>query len=94
MVHAKLSGDTLGGQGIAKQYDWERLMRQVLTPMDIIDPDVMPPSSGSYARVGLVVPPGFQNRRRIWQIVEEMQVTDIRMKIQAFNGLAIPIRIE
>ncbi|KAJ4010965.1 hypothetical protein NW766_007597 [Fusarium irregulare] len=82
MIHAKLSGDISGGPEVAKQYDWEKLMRQVLTPMDVVDPEVMPPLPSSYVRVGLVVPPGLQNRRRIWQIVEEMQVNDVRMKFK------------
>jgi hypothetical protein len=79
MVQAKLGGNTTDGQNIAKQYNWEKLTRQVLTPMDVVDPDVQPPLPGSYARVGLMVPHGFQNRRRIWQIVEEMYPNDVRM---------------
>ncbi|KAH6950881.1 hypothetical protein DER45DRAFT_409253 [Fusarium avenaceum] len=79
MVQAKLGENTTDGQNIARQYDWEKLTRQVLTPMDVVDPEVQPPLPGSYARVGLLVPQGFQNRRRIWQIVEEMYPNDVRV---------------
>ncbi|KAL3606515.1 hypothetical protein FPOAC2_01473 [Fusarium poae] len=43
MVHAKVSGESSDGQKVAKQYDWEKLTRQVLKPMDVVDPDVVPP---------------------------------------------------
>ncbi|GKU00103.1 hypothetical protein FLAG1_06046 [Fusarium langsethiae] len=86
MVHTKLFGNSSDGQKVAKQYDWEKLTRQVLTPIDVVDPDVMPPLPSSYARVGLVVPQGLQNRRRIWQIVEEMEVNDVRMEDRRRKG--------
>jgi hypothetical protein len=79
MIEVKLSVNTANSQIVAKQYDWEKLTRQVLTPVDVVDPDLQPALPGSYARVGLVVPHGFQNRRRIWQIVEEMYPNDVRM---------------
>lgn len=64
----------------AEEWNWEKVTRQVLSP-------AQPPSPISYAskkgyvwdydKVGLRVPPGFTNRRRIWQIVEEMWPNDV-----------------
>ncbi|KAM5377901.1 hypothetical protein ACJZ2D_004805 [Fusarium nematophilum] len=41
--------------------------------------EVNNPIPWSYAQVGLAVPPGLNNRRRIWQILEEMYPNDVGM---------------
>ncbi|KAM0206143.1 hypothetical protein ACHAPA_011765 [Fusarium lateritium] len=58
------------------EWDWEKLTRQIMSPpqpsahhASIYDADE---SVWSYSRVGLDVPGGFTNRRRIWQILEDM----------------------
>lgn len=54
-----------------EEWNWEKITRQVSSPAQ--------PSEGdekgylwSHETVGLHMPPGFTNRRRIWQILEEM----------------------
>ncbi|KAH7111165.1 hypothetical protein B0J13DRAFT_591048 [Dactylonectria estremocensis] len=44
-----------------------------------IDWDSEEPAPWDYSQVGLVVPPGFTNRRRIWQILVEMYPNDVGM---------------
>ncbi|KAF5673558.1 hypothetical protein FCIRC_8021 [Fusarium circinatum] len=62
-----------------KKWNWEKLTRQILS-----SPHPAPTNAASYrdegiwdyAEVGLNVPGGFTNRRRIWQILEDMQWED------------------
>jgi hypothetical protein len=54
-------------------WDWEKLTRQLMSALY---------SEGeftawSYEKVGLVVAPGLTNRRRVWQILEEMFPNDV-----------------
>ncbi|KAH7125071.1 hypothetical protein B0J13DRAFT_599002 [Dactylonectria estremocensis] len=43
------------------------------------DWDEEEPTPWNYSQVGLVVPPGFINRRRIWQILVDMYPNDVGM---------------
>ncbi|KAI8648304.1 hypothetical protein NCS56_01514700 [Fusarium sp. Ph1] len=80
-LHTKLVLEKAGSEpSETEEWNWEKITRQVLSP-------AQPPSPISYAskkgyvwdydKVGLRVPPGFTNRRRIWQIVEEMWPNDV-----------------
>ncbi|KAI8724177.1 hypothetical protein NCS52_00275400 [Fusarium sp. LHS14.1] len=63
--------------------DWEKLTRQIMCPAETTlerrwgEGEAKP---WNYQDCGLTVPPGLTNRRRIWQIVEEMYPDDIEMK--------------
>ncbi|KAI8716231.1 hypothetical protein NCS52_00916200 [Fusarium sp. LHS14.1] len=61
-----------------KEWDWERLFRQV---MALVQPPTHPESSDikawDHGEVGLDVPPGFTNRRRIWQLLEDMDPDEV-----------------
>lgn len=49
------------------KWDWEKMSRQVMSRVEIVDEtDCDSPQIWSYAKVGLDVPPGLHNRRRIW----------------------------
>lgn len=62
-------------------WDWERLTRQVLTPVRVafMEEGKDAHTAWDYHQVGLVVPPGLKNRRRIWQILEEMFPDDVEV---------------
>ncbi|KAI8691831.1 COesterase domain-containing protein [Fusarium sp. Ph1] len=62
-------------------WDWERLTRQVLAPVRVafMEEGKNAHTAWDYHQVGLVVPPGLKNRRRIWQILEEMFPDDVEM---------------
>jgi hypothetical protein len=70
----------------ADDWDWERLTRQVMTPVEIAvktgQRDV-PYDCWSYEKAGLDVPLGLSNRRRIWQILEEMYPNDVGLNEHA-----------
>ncbi|EEU38355.1 uncharacterized protein NECHADRAFT_34783 [Fusarium vanettenii 77-13-4] len=63
--------------------DWEKLTRQIMCPAETTwerrwgEGEARP---WSYDDCGLIVPPGLTNRRRIWQIVEEMYPDDVEMQ--------------
>ncbi|UPK93038.1 hypothetical protein LCI18_003973 [Fusarium solani-melongenae] len=61
-----------------KEWDWERLFRQVMAR---VQPPTYPEHSDvrawNYGEVGLDVPPGFTNRRRIWQLLEDMDPDEV-----------------
>ncbi|KAH7152669.1 hypothetical protein EDB81DRAFT_855242 [Dactylonectria macrodidyma] len=63
------------------EWDWEKITRQLMTPVAICgqsdDGDPMP---WNYDQVGLAVPHGLNNRRRIWQILEEMYPNDVGLE--------------
>ncbi|KAH7245071.1 hypothetical protein BKA59DRAFT_544457 [Fusarium tricinctum] len=60
-----------------EMWDWEKLTRQVMSPPQPSAHDASmyneDESVWSYSNVGLDVPGGFTNRRRIWQILEDMR---------------------
>lgn len=59
------------------EWDWEKLTRQVMTPAEIQPFYGNEVTVGFYEKKGLSVPPGLGNRRRIWQILEEMYPNDV-----------------
>lgn len=63
------------------KWNWEKLTKQVMSSPD------PPPSDAdiyntegiwSYNDIGLDVPGGFTNRRRIWQILQDMRMDDMQ----------------
>ncbi|KAF4968099.1 hypothetical protein FSARC_4460 [Fusarium sarcochroum] len=67
-----------------KEWDWERLVRQLMTgPTDstIVSQekswDGARTKVWSYKRAGLDVPLGLTNRRRIWQILDDMDPKEL-----------------
>lgn len=63
-----------------ERWNWEKICRQVMSPAQ-----VSPQESGednnlgwSHDKMGLRVSGGFTNRRRIWQILEEMYPNDVQ----------------
>ncbi|KAM0417029.1 hypothetical protein ACHAPT_012995 [Fusarium lateritium] len=67
------------------EWDWEKMTRQLMARVTIVeevqdecgDYEVLVP--WSYEKVGLIIPPGFNSRRRIWQILSEMYPSDVGM---------------
>ncbi|EEU35077.1 uncharacterized protein NECHADRAFT_28984, partial [Fusarium vanettenii 77-13-4] len=61
-----------------KEWDWERLFRQLMAR---VEPPTYPENSDikawDHGEVGLDVPPGFTNRRRIWQLLENMDPNEV-----------------
>ncbi|KAF4435947.1 hypothetical protein F53441_13375 [Fusarium austroafricanum] len=65
----------------ADKWNWEKLTRQVTS-----SPHPLPSNAASYRDedawdykdVGLDVPGGFTNRRRVWQILEDMYANDVQ----------------
>lgn len=61
------------------EWNWEKMTRQIMSRVEMVDEtDCETPDVWSYAKVGLDVPPGLHNRRRIWQIVEDMYPNDVQ----------------
>ncbi|KAM5356755.1 hypothetical protein ACJ41O_003401 [Fusarium nematophilum] len=59
-------------------WDWERLYRQLMTrPTVAIFPETGGCKPWNYQDVGLSVPPGLTNRRRIWQVLEDMDPKEL-----------------
>ncbi|KAH7272942.1 hypothetical protein B0J15DRAFT_543528 [Fusarium solani] len=75
---AEINASLRGQDGTRQEWNWEKITRQAMTPVDVVDNDIEPPLPGSYRRAGLHVPRGLQNRRRIWQILEEMSPNDVQ----------------
>ncbi|KAG4295321.1 hypothetical protein FPRO06_01905 [Fusarium proliferatum] len=78
-VYDETASDTEG----VEKWNWEKLTRQVMssphpTPSDAAS--YRDEGIWSYADVGLDVPGGFTNRRRIWQILEDMRWEDVQVK--------------
>ncbi|KAF5695222.1 hypothetical protein FDENT_526 [Fusarium denticulatum] len=73
-IHDKTSARGLNAQN----WDWEKITRQVMSPPEEPRQDTVSGSGGAWGfnKVGLNVPGGFTNRRRIWQILEEMYPND------------------
>ncbi|RSL66699.1 hypothetical protein CEP51_012776 [Fusarium floridanum] len=61
-----------------KEWYWERLFRQVMARVQPLTyPENGDIRAWSYDEVGLDVPPGFTNRRRIWQLLEDMDPDEV-----------------
>lgn len=62
------------------EWDWEKITRQLMVPVEMTvetgDWD-KPWDTWSYEKAGLTVPLGLNNRRRIWQILEDMYPNDV-----------------
>ncbi|KAF5012301.1 hypothetical protein FDECE_1682 [Fusarium decemcellulare] len=64
-------------------FDWEKLTRRIIsTPETTMEPTLHHeyPKAWSYKDLRLSLPLGFTNRRRIWQILEEMFPNDVDMR--------------
>lgn len=59
------------------EWDWEKLTRQLMNRVDVVIEAGKGPITWSYKKLGLDVPSGLNNRRRIWQIVEDMYPNDV-----------------
>ncbi|KAF4959101.1 hypothetical protein FGADI_1979 [Fusarium gaditjirri] len=72
---------TASGDSDSQQWDWEKITRQVMSPAEVSPSGALEDDEGiwSFDKVGLSVPGGFANRRRIWQIVEEMYPNDVHL---------------
>ncbi|EWY79632.1 hypothetical protein FOYG_17196 [Fusarium oxysporum NRRL 32931] len=62
----------------AEDWDWEDLTRRVISPAQVPGPEPYKHNDAAWGhhKVGLSVPGGFANRRRIWQILEQMYPND------------------
>lgn len=61
------------------EWNWEKMARQIMSRVEMVDEtDYDNPHTWSYAKVGLDVPSGLHNRRRIWQIIEDMYPNDVQ----------------
>lgn len=62
------------------EWDWEKITRQLMVPVEMTvetgDWD-KPWCPWSYEKAGLTVPLGLNNRRRIWQILEDLYPNDV-----------------
>lgn len=63
-----------------ERWNWEKVSRKVLSPAQISPSNVLEDNDAtwSHEKVGLRVPGGFTNRRRIWQILEDMHPNDVQ----------------
>lgn len=77
VICRKTSSIAFGGDG----WNWEKLTRQVLSPITVpvIKKGDLCHTPWDYSYIGLTVPAGLKNRRRIWQIIEEMYPNDVGM---------------
>lgn len=63
------------------EWDWEKITRQLMTPVTMVGgTSQFDPEPWNYDQVGLDVPHGLNNRRRIWQILEEMYPNDVGLE--------------
>jgi hypothetical protein len=86
VIASKVSAETLAG----KEWNWEKLARQVLSPPKValllpLGPEnnnvyVISHKAWNYKDVGLLAPDGLTNRRRIWQICEDMYPNDVGLE--------------
>lgn len=63
-----------------EKWNWEKITRQVMSPAQISSHEAREDNDGAWShdKIGLRVPGGFTNRRRIWQILEEMYPNDVQ----------------
>ncbi|KAK7421218.1 hypothetical protein QQX98_002348 [Neonectria punicea] len=78
----KVIDDKVEGElEVGMEWNWEKITRQLMTPVTMVDEkDRWNPVPWSYDQVGLTVPHGLNNRRRIWQILEDMYPSDFGMR--------------
>ncbi|KAM6525550.1 hypothetical protein FALCPG4_011088 [Fusarium falciforme] len=63
------------------EWNWEKLTRQVMSPVTVAEGLSFSAEAWSYGRVGLRGPcRGLSNRRRIWQMLEDMYPNDVGMR--------------
>ena len=63
-----------------KEWDWEQLVRRLMARPIQVDPpplDYLMPTPWNYGKAGLELPQGLTNRRRIWQIVDDMDPKEL-----------------
>ncbi|KAH7141485.1 hypothetical protein B0J13DRAFT_556918 [Dactylonectria estremocensis] len=78
---SKVDKEILKAKLAGIEWDWEKITRQLMTPVTICDQsDDGDPIPWNYDQVGLTVPHGLNNRRRIWQILEEMYPNDVELE--------------
>lgn len=70
-----------GAESAGTEWDWEKITRQLMTPVIVVGgTSQFNPEPWNYDQVGLAVPHGLNNRRRIWQILEEMYPNDVGLE--------------
>ncbi|QPC65703.1 hypothetical protein HYE67_007934 [Fusarium culmorum] len=76
VVHHKTGKETAE----IEKWNWEKITRQVMSPAQISSHEAREDNDGAWShdKIGLRVPGGFTNRRRIWQILEEMYPNDVQ----------------
>ncbi|CAG7558011.1 unnamed protein product [Fusarium equiseti] len=80
-LDAQIVYDSIGKETTEiETWNWEKISRQVMSPAQISPRESEEGNNlcWSHDKVGLCVPGGFTNRRRIWQIVEEMHPNDVQ----------------
>ncbi|KAJ4009296.1 hypothetical protein NW752_009596 [Fusarium irregulare] len=63
-----------------KKWDWEQLVRRLMACPIKVDPpplSYLTPAPWDYGKAGLELPQGLTNRRRIWQIVDDMDPKEL-----------------
>ena len=63
-----------------KEWDWEQLVRRLMACRIQVDSpplEFFMPAPWDYGKVGLELPQGLTNRRRIWQIVDDMDPKEL-----------------
>ncbi|RBR27082.1 uncharacterized protein FIESC28_00154 [Fusarium coffeatum] len=63
-----------------KEWDWEQLVRRLMARPIQADPpalEYLMPAPWNYGKAGLELPQGLTNRRRIWQIVDDMDPNEL-----------------
>ncbi|KAF7557794.1 hypothetical protein G7Z17_g408 [Cylindrodendrum hubeiense] len=81
-----LDEKTREAESTGTEWDWEMITRQLMTPVTMVDDTIQfKPITWNYDQVGLAVPHGLNNRRRIWQILEEMYPDDLGMETEFEN---------
>ena len=81
------------------EWDWEKITRQVMSQFELVKNEdesslYVHGEAWDYSKVGLDVPTGLSNRRRIWQLLEDMYPNDVGYVQEADNweewGVVIP----
>ncbi|KAM0427826.1 hypothetical protein ACHAPT_007283 [Fusarium lateritium] len=78
-----------------KEWDWEKIFRQVMArAKHLIYPEEGDTQAWNYSEVGLDVPSGFINRRRIWQLLEDMDPAGLEWEATQDHDLLDPKEFE
>ncbi|KAH7184688.1 uncharacterized protein B0J16DRAFT_268065 [Fusarium flagelliforme] len=80
-INAQIVYDETGKETTEiEKWNWEKISRQVMSAAQISPHESEEDNNlgWSHDKVGLRVPHGFTNRRRIWQILEEMYPNDVQ----------------